>query len=346
MVEEIKTFLAGNLNAPKHLDGEAVLNAIAVQQGILVERAEEVYSFSHLTLQEYLTAQYIADNNLIEQLVTDHLSDERWREVFLLVTGLVRSKNGADDLLLLMEKKAQKYITNTPKLQGLLQWADAATKDSEGDFKPVGKRAAAMALAYANAYAIANAKVYANANAYAYAIAKAYANAYAKAIAKAYPIAKAYANAKAYAKVIALGNAKVIALGNPLGNAIAKANAYAYALTIALAEELKKIKIFKEVNWTELIAQLRELEKQLPDSEQPKQIHLAFADRLSDTWCNALHLNPEIVKLSKEEAEAVGGYIYANYLIIQCKEAAVRISAKTWEEIESRMLVVSENSTL
>jgi predicted NACHT family NTPase len=81
VVEEIKTFLAGNLNAPKHLDGEAVVNAIAVQQGILVERAEDVYSFSHLTLQEYLTAQYIADNNLIEQLVTDHLSDDRWREV-------------------------------------------------------------------------------------------------------------------------------------------------------------------------------------------------------------------------------------------------------------------------
>jgi predicted NACHT family NTPase len=165
VVEEIKTFLAGNLNAPKHLDGEAVLNAIAVQQGILVERAEDVYSFSHLTLQEYLTAQYIADNNLIEQLVTGHLSDRRWREVFLLVAGLVRSKNGADDLLLLMEKEAQKYI-NTPKLQGLLQWADAATKDSEGDFKPVGKRAAAIAIAYAitptpianaNAIAIANA---------------------------------------------------------------------------------------------------------------------------------------------------------------------------------------------
>jgi hypothetical protein len=64
----------------------------------------------------------------------------------LLVAGLVRSKNGADDLLLLMEKEAQKYI-NTPKLQGLLQWADAATKDSEGDFKPVGKRAAAIAIA-------------------------------------------------------------------------------------------------------------------------------------------------------------------------------------------------------
>ncbi|WP_445251866.1 MULTISPECIES: NACHT C-terminal helical domain 2-containing protein [unclassified Microcoleus] len=39
-------------------------------------------------------------------------------------------------------------------------------------------------------------------------------------------------------------------------------------------------------------------------------------------------------------------YLYANYLIIQCQEAAVRISPKTWEEIESRMLVVPDNSTL
>jgi hypothetical protein len=260
--------------------------------------------------------------------------------VFLLVAGLVRSKNGADDLLLLMEKEAQKYI-NTPKLQGLLQWADAATNGSEGDFKPVGKRAAAIAMAIAipnaNAIAItiANAIAIAKANANAIAIAKANANAIA--IAKAID---AYAQVNAYtiahAKTIAKTNANAIADGNPRVNALA----------IGLAEELKKIKIFKEVNLTQLIAQLRELQKQFPDRDQPEQIHLAFADGLVDTWCHALHLDPEIVKLSEEEAEALGDYLSANRLIIKCKEAAVRISAKTWEEIESRMLLVPENSTI
>jgi hypothetical protein len=319
VVEEIKSFLAGNLNAPKHLDGEAVLNAIAVQQGILVERAEDVYSFSHLTLQEYLTAQYIADNNLIEQLVTDHLSDPRWGEVFLLVAGLVPAKNGADDLLLLMEKEAQKYI-NTPKLQGLLQWADEATKGSEGDFKPVGKRALAIAIAIANANDI----LIAIAIVYAYSIAYTLAN------------------------DIAIANASANVIDNALANASATANTNAdtIANAIKFGQELKKIKIFNEVNWTELITQLEELQKQLPDADQPEQIHLAFLDRLVDTWCHGLHLNPEIVKLSEEEAQAVRDYLYANYLIIQCKEAAVRISAKTWEEIESRMLVVPENSTI
>jgi hypothetical protein len=302
-----------------------------------------VYSFSHLTLQEYLTAQYIADNNLIEQLVTDHLSDERWREVFLLVAGLVRAKNGADDLLLLMEKEAQKYI-NTPKLQELLQWADAATKDSEGDFKPVGKRAAAIAIARTNPYAYARPNANANANAIANAIANANLidnlidNAYAIGYDIGFVIACAYAIAKVNG--IAIANANVFASLRPKTKANAITNA------IAIAEEFKKIKIFKDVNWTELIAQLTALKERFPDANQSDQIDLAFSDCLLDSWCNALHLNIEIVKLSKEETRALRKYLYANDLIIKCKEAAVRISAKTWEEIESRMLLVPENSTL
>jgi hypothetical protein len=231
----------------------------------------------------------------------------------------VRSKNGADDLLLLMEKEAQKYI-NTPKLQGLLQWADAATKDSEGDFKPVGKRALAIAIAIANANDI----LIAIAIVYAYSIAYTFAN------------------------DIAIANASANVIDNAVANASAKANTNAdtIAYAIKLGQELKKIKIFNEVNWTELITQLEELQKQLPDADQPEQLHLAFLDRLVDTWCHGLHLNPEIVKLSEEETEALRDYLSANLLIIECQEAAVRISAKTWEEIESRMLLVPENSTL
>ena len=100
------------------------------------------------------------------------------------------------------------------------------------------------------------------------------------------------------------------------------------------------------MNWTELIAQLTALKDRFPDANQSDQIDLAFFERFLDTWCNALDLNPEIVKLSYEEVNVLRHYLYANYLIIKCKEAAVRISPKTWEEIESRMLVVPENSTI
>ena len=44
------------------LDSEAVLKSIEAQHGLLVERARGVYSFSHLTFQEYFTARSIVNS--------------------------------------------------------------------------------------------------------------------------------------------------------------------------------------------------------------------------------------------------------------------------------------------
>ncbi|MFM7407725.1 MAG: NACHT domain-containing protein [Cuspidothrix sp.] len=302
IVEQIKTFLASNLNAPQHLDGEAVLNAIAIQQGILVERAEDVFSFSHLTLQEYLTAQYIYDHQLVEKLVTEHLTDKRWKEVFLLVAGIMQG--GADNLLLLMEKEAQKYISSpkwkilfedltwknlftlfkTPKLQALLNWAEKVTVGSEGNYKPVGKRAVAIAYAIANA----NANAIANANA----------------------------------------------------NAIAIANANAITESIKYIEEVGKLKIYNQnLNLSALITELTTIKATIPNSNQPEKLHQDFAKKLIRTLLKGFNLTPEMMDLSKQEIEALDNYLYANYLIIQCKDAAVRVSPTTWEAIEDRMLL-------
>lgn len=46
IISRITEFLTDMLNAPKGLDGEKVLTAIEKQQGILVERATDTYSFS------------------------------------------------------------------------------------------------------------------------------------------------------------------------------------------------------------------------------------------------------------------------------------------------------------
>ena len=307
IVDQIKTFLAGNLNAPQHLNGEAVLNAIAIQQGILVERARDVFSFSHLTLQEYLTAQYIYDNRLIEKLVTEHLTDKRWKEVFLLVAGVMRG--GADDLLLLMEKEVQKYI-NTPKLQALLNWAEAVTVGSQGDYKPVGKRAVAIA----NANAIANT----------------YTNAIA--------IADSYVNTKIDYIVNAMNNAHSFICTYQY----ARPNAYIKGINYF--GEIEKLQIFNQkLNFTLLLPQLETLKAKIPDDKQPEEVHLAFAKKFIETLLKGFNLTPEMVNLSEEEINALDKYLYANYLIIQCKDAALSISTQTWETIETRMLLVKNN---
>lgn len=127
IIEQISTFLADTLDAPKHLDGANVLHAIEVQQGILVERATNAYSFSHLTLQEYLTASYISSEWSIQDLVSNHLTDNRWREVFLLVSGLAGRRS--HELLLAMEQQVNGSLGSL-KLQDLLQWVNKLSDET------------------------------------------------------------------------------------------------------------------------------------------------------------------------------------------------------------------------
>jgi hypothetical protein len=120
--------------------------------------------------------------------------------------------------------------------------------------------------------------------------------------------------------------------------------AISYAISIAQAinysRELEKLKIFNNINFTVLIARLEALRAKVPDDQQPQEARRVFAERLQETLLNAFNLTSEMVNLSKEEAEALGDYLYANHLIIQCKQAAVRVSPQTWEAIEARMLLV------
>jgi predicted NACHT family NTPase len=138
LVDQIKQFLADTVDRPKYLDGKTVLDAIVAQQGILVERAEDIYSFSHLTLQEYLTAQYVSqDFELLKNLLERYCNAQQWREIFLLSSGLL---SNSDRLLEHIEVLAQKF-TNFSQLRNLLVWANDITHST------AAKRSAAIALA-------------------------------------------------------------------------------------------------------------------------------------------------------------------------------------------------------
>ncbi len=82
--------LPGVSDEEASLDSEAVVRAVEAQHGFLVERARDIYSFSHLTFQEYFTAKHIVElHSSLESLVENYLKDVRWREVVLLVAGLL-----------------------------------------------------------------------------------------------------------------------------------------------------------------------------------------------------------------------------------------------------------------
>lgn len=108
------------------LDSEGVLKAIELQHGLLAERVRGIFSFSYLTFQEYLTARKIvASHNLqaleqpLERLVS-HITEPRWREIFLLTVGMLQS---ADFLVQLMKQQIDALVAQDPYLQKFLTWA-------------------------------------------------------------------------------------------------------------------------------------------------------------------------------------------------------------------------------
>lgn len=310
IVKQIKDHLKQNLNAPQHLDGEKVLKTIEIEQGILVERARDVYSFSHLTLQEYLTAQYIYDNDLIEEAVKNYVTETRWQEVFLLVAGLMRGK--ADKLLLAMEKEAHNYLT-TPlgqKLVPILQWADEMTKDSvDSPIKPVERRALAnwLVIFYTCIIYSYNVIHIPNVTAIIHSIVIAYA--YAPEI--AYLITKMSFTPKLIDEFVQLVN--------------------------LFAQD----RIVSKVNFSQLSADLEAFKQIIPDDKAAKKERQEFADQFLKMWSTAFNLTPELLNLSINEISEIDKhYFYINRLILYCQKVAVNISPTVWQEIEDRMLRV------
>lgn len=328
VVEQIKNFLANNLNAPRHLNGEAVLDAIAIQQGILVERAQDVFSFSHLTLQEYLAAQYIDDHQITQELIKNHLTQERWQEVFLLVAGLMRG--GADSLLTTIEAQAKTYL-NTPKLHALMNWANDITTDSNGKLSPAAKRTAALFLVLVSDRALNLARLLEPNLLNTLELARTLAHTRTPKFIHDQNNTPARSALPTRALAIALTQSMPT---RPMGQAIAK------TFTQTFTDELAKLGIFPDYTLQVLVTRLKELKQQAPDLRKPVPMLQDFHNAIFHTWFTTLKLDPNWISLSHEEHRRLERYFYANWLMVRCKQAAVRVSPQTWHSIEERMLRV------
>ena len=108
------------------LDSENVLKAIELQHGLLTERVRGIFSFSYLTFHEYLTARKIVVSYDLQALeeplegLVSHITEPRWREIFLLTVAMLRS---ADLLVQLMKQRIDALVAQEPSLQKCLTCA-------------------------------------------------------------------------------------------------------------------------------------------------------------------------------------------------------------------------------
>ena len=126
------------------LDSEAILKAIELQHGLLVERARGVYSFSHLTFQEYLTARKIVSSSSKEELqqslqnLASKVFNPQWREVILLTVSELPQ---ADYLIEQLKIQLDLLTQKESYLQELLEFINTKANSLSVTYKASAVRA-------------------------------------------------------------------------------------------------------------------------------------------------------------------------------------------------------------
>jgi predicted NACHT family NTPase len=118
--EEIEGYIAEFLQISRR-DSRVVLRAIEAQHGLLIERSQKVWSFSHLTFQEYFVAKWFVDKTDWASLVK-YITCQHWREVFLI--GLTLAETEANRLLLRIQQAVSRLIAQDKKIQYFLTWVN------------------------------------------------------------------------------------------------------------------------------------------------------------------------------------------------------------------------------
>lgn len=128
-------------------DSRAVLKAIESQHGLLIERAQKIWSFSHLTFEEYFVAKWTVKNSehedILKQLIS-HINDDRYKEIVLISTEM----HWEDRQIIVFKNQIEKYIDfrDNDRLQLYLNWIEWRSKQIKTSHNKASIRAFYFAL--------------------------------------------------------------------------------------------------------------------------------------------------------------------------------------------------------
>jgi predicted NACHT family NTPase len=312
------------------LDTEAVLNSITAHHGLLIERARHIYSFSHLTFQEFFTARWFkekADGDLGNFL--GHITEPRWREVFLLTVEMLQN---ADRLLQGMKQEIDGLLFQDQDLQRFLVSAEKKSFSTKNHYKPAAVRAYYLYRALYRPLDCARDLVH--------SLAPALANDCDLAcdLVRALDLANALASALVRDLDCALPRDHAL----DLARALALANAHAHARDSALVRAL-------DIESTDLKRSLQQLKDQLPDFYPDSRNSFMHWWQLNGlVWSEQLraikiehHIIDHEWQFSGDQMKLLQQYYEANKLLIDCLNSDCYISREVREEIESTLLLPS-----
>ncbi len=291
LAEKIVSYLKNlpRTNPKEKIDGLAIIKAIECQHGIFVERAQGIYSFSHLTFQEYYAAKYIISNihkDALQNLIYNHFSDESWREVILLTAEML---DDADEFFDIFVNILDEFAGKNKRLLNLLTKAEEEAGKIEMEGNLYEKRSAVIFNILDTAHIFVRAPN------------------------------STLASTLDRARDIALDIAFDIALIRIPVFAIDSSPVQAFAFDLLSKNEYNRaLELSKKMGLTELHQALAKLS--VPSENASHEDWKKFADALLNIMRE--HRSLEDYEFTEEEAKTIEQYLYGAKLLSDCLEVA------------------------
>ncbi len=305
------------------VDSETVLKKIEVEHGLLIERSQEIYSFSHFTFQKYFTARKIVENSPVqtwEHFLT-HMPEKRWREIFMLTVNMLPN---ADEILQLMKQKIDLLVASDERLQYFLTWLHQKSSSVSTRHKAAAVRAFYLVCVERSLYHSHRALVYTSGYNLEYALVGNIA------------FDSDLALDEFLSSTIACFNDVDFAFERNLNDALDYAHAFAIAfneaIELVVAPKLKQI--------------LQKLKTQLPDIDSNPEKFREWWQAKGKVWGKQLRYL--LIKyrnigydweFNKQQKELLQKYYEVNKLLVDCLNSAADVTPTVRQKIEDTLLL-------
>jgi nucleoside phosphorylase len=109
-------------------ESRGVLRAIEAQHGLLIERSKGIWSFSHLTFQEYLVAKWLVKSTARVNVINYPI--QRWQEVFSVALEL---SDTPEELFLSLRNYLNSCFLSSDKIKKFMKWVDVKSGSVDSD---------------------------------------------------------------------------------------------------------------------------------------------------------------------------------------------------------------------
>jgi len=320
------------------INSTGVIKAIEAQHGLLVERARGIYSFSHLTFQEYFAAREIVSSCHPQLLATSlqrlvsRITERRWREVFLLTVGMLRNANYT---LQLMKQQIDNLLAQHSYLQALLAWANQKSCTVNTPYKRVVVRAFYLALA--RTLVLVSSKLDLDS-----VLTRA-----GDTLEIAFTLDPTFTLSRTSGLELSFDRALVLALARALALAgVSNADVgLARALAVVL-ERLEQSPFQEIVQQSSLQKVLPQLRKQLPDPNENEAEFQRWWQTHGDAWAEqlrAIMIQERNIghnwQFSSQQRQVLRQYYDASQLLLDCLHSNCYVNRSVREEVEETLLL-------